>query len=103
MRKPLADRVPFAKIAAILGVAILIGLGLCGIDATMTHLRDPGEEFGPNTVVGIIGAIAFLLSVAGLVLTGVLWVVAELVRSFSREDSEPPHIIDRDDDGDETK
>jgi hypothetical protein len=87
-----ADRSIFAKIFTVLGFAFLAGVGLCGVDAAfLTNLRTQGEEFGPNTLVGGIGAFAIVLSTAGLLLTPVVWLVA---RVFRRGDSESEQLFD---------
>ena len=82
-----ADRSIFAKIVILLAIAFITGIGLCGADATLlAKLRDSHEEFGPNTMVGGIGAIAIVLSASGLLVTTVVWGAAALVR---QKDPEP--------------
>ena len=101
MRERLVDRIPFAKVVIVLAVAFGIGLGLCGVDiAFLDKFRSPGEEFGPNTFVGGIGAIAMALSALGLVLTCVAWSVVGVVGAFEDRDSETQRLFEGKDDED---
>jgi hypothetical protein len=85
----------FAKVTILFAVAFVVGVGLCGLDAALlSGLRNPGEEFGPNTIVGGIGAWAILLSGVGLIVTILLWIVVSLAKSFSHKDSEPQKLFD---------
>jgi phosphatidylglycerol---prolipoprotein diacylglyceryl transferase len=94
-----ADRSIFAKIFTVLALAFVAGIGLCGVDsAFLANLRDTHEEFGPNTFVGGIGAIAILLSALGLVLTAVAWGVVRLAALFRHEDPESENLLDHPDD-----
>jgi hypothetical protein len=101
MRDRPVDRIPFAKIVIVLAIAFGIGLGLCGVDAAfLEKFRSPGEEFGPNTIVGGIGAIALVLSALGLVLTCVVWAVVGVVSAFRDRNSETQRLFeDQDDEG----
>ena len=99
MSKPAVVRNPFAKIVAVMAVAFGIGLGLCGLDYLLAAngIGKSHEEFG----VGPLDApsmIVMALSACGLVIATFLWVVVAAVRSFSREDSEPPRLLDEKDD-----
>jgi hypothetical protein len=79
-----ADRSIFAKIFTVLALAFVAGVGLCGVDANfLANLRGPNEEFGPNSIVGGIGAFAIVLSALGLVITAIAWAMVGL---FRRED-----------------
>ena len=99
MRERLLERIPFAKIAVVLAIAFGIGLGLCGVDAAfLDRLRSPGEEFGPNTFVGGIGAFAVVLSALSLVLTTIVWVVAAIVGSFGEKVSQPQKLFEEEND-----
>jgi hypothetical protein len=78
-----ADRSIFAKIATVLAIAFVAGIGLCGVDAAFLNgFPGPHEEFGPNTFVGGIGAFAILLSAVGLVVTLLAWIVASVVGAY---------------------
>ena len=101
MRDRPVDRIPFAKIVIVLAIAFGIGLGLCGVDAAfLEKFRSPGEEFGPNTIVGGIGAIALVLSALGLVLTCVVWAVVGVVSAFSHRDVGTQRLFEDKDDED---
>ncbi len=98
MKKPQANRYPFAKIVVLLAVGFFIGMGLCGLDSTLLErFRVPGNEFGPNTFVGSIGAFAILLSAAGLVITTIAWAVAASVRGFRYKGNASQKLFDEDD------
>ena len=74
-----ANRSIFAKILIVLPITLVIGVGLCGVDASLpANLGFPHEEFGPNTLVGEIGGIALVLSALGLIVTAVVWGVVVL-------------------------
>jgi hypothetical protein len=57
----LVDRIPFTKIATILAIIAGVSLGLCGV-----------------------GMGAFWLSILGLMLTLVVWIIAAIVKSYSQ-------------------
>jgi hypothetical protein len=99
MSKPRAKQYPFSKIVVLLAVSLFIGMGLCGLDATLLErYRNLHNEFGPNTFVGSIGAIAILLSAAGLVITTIAWVVTAAVDGFNHRGSGPQKLLDEEDD-----
>jgi hypothetical protein len=101
MSKPLADQIPFAKIVTVLAISFGVGLGLCGLDATLlARFRSHYAEFGPNTIVGGIGAWAILLSGVSLILTIMMWIFVSVAKSFGRNDSEPQELFDDEDDPD---
>jgi hypothetical protein len=90
-----ADRSVFAKIFTVLALVFVTGVGLCGVDANfLAYLRGPHEEFGPNSMVGGIGAFAIVLSALGLVVTAIAWAIVGL---FRREDPEPESFLDHPD------
>jgi hypothetical protein len=94
-------RISFAKVVVVLAVAFVLGLGLCGLDATvLARFRNHYEEFGPNTFVGAIGAWVLVLSALGLVVTVIAWVLSAVVSGVSRKDDAPQKLYD---DGDEAK
>jgi hypothetical protein len=101
MSKRLVERIRFAKIVVVLAVAFCLGIGLCGLDAAfMAPFRSSGEEFGPNSIVGGIGAWAILLSAAGLLVTFVLWVALSLMGESSHEGTELQRLFDEKDNED---
>jgi hypothetical protein len=74
-----ANRSIFAKTIIVLAVTFVIGVGLCGTDVSfLSNVRERYGEFGPNTMVGEIGAIALVLSALGLIVTAVVWGVVVL-------------------------
>jgi hypothetical protein len=92
----------YAKAVAVLAVVFGIGLGLCGLDsALLASLRNPNDEFGPNSFVGAVGAFVVLLSGAGLGVTVLVWVVASAVSAVSGNGSEPRRLPE--DKGDEDR
>jgi len=101
MSKQQGQGFPFAKVCAFLAVGFGIGLGLCGIDATMLNrFRDGGNEFGPNTFVGGIGAFAMLICFVCLIVTLVLWAIVGIIHSFSPQAAEPQRLLHKKDDTD---
>jgi hypothetical protein len=99
MSKLPVKRIRFAKIVVVLAVAFCLGVGLCGIDdAFMARFRSSSQEFGPNSIVGGIGAWAIVLSAAGLVVTCVLWVALSLLGGSSDKGTEPQRLFDKKDD-----
>ena len=97
MNKSRARRFPFAKIVVVLAVVFGIGVGLCGVGATLlARFRNLHEEFGPNTFVGAIGAFALVLSAGGLVCTTTVWAAAAL-RGLRGKESAPQKLFDRED------
>lgn len=99
MSKSLGERISFAKIVIVLAVSFVLGLGLCGLDATLlARFRTIHEEFGPNTVIGSIGAFAVLLSGLGLVCVTIAWAVTAAVGGFRSKNAAPQKLF-----GDEEK
>jgi hypothetical protein len=84
--KPFADRIPFAKIATILAVAIGISLGLCGIGMSVGNRFDQGS-WSDQIFMRMVqaGMILFWLSILGLILMFVVWVATSIIQSFTRE------------------
>jgi hypothetical protein len=89
----------YAKTVAVLAVALGIGFGLCGLDAALlASLRNPNDEFGPNSFVGAVGAFVVLLSGAGLGVTVLVWVVASVVGGAGEKDSNAQQLSEDKDD-----
>ncbi len=87
-------RISFAKVVVVLAVVFVIGLGLCGLDATvLARFRNLHEEFGPNTFVGTIGAFALVLSALGLVVTTIAWVLTAVVSGVSGKETVPQKLF----------
>ena len=88
-------RISFAKVVVVLAVVFVLGLGLCGLDATvLARFRSHYQEFGPNTFVGTIGAWTLVLSALGLVVTIIAWVLSAVVSGVSRKDDAPQKLFD---------
>jgi hypothetical protein len=102
MRKPLVDRIPFAKILIVLSIVFGISLGLCGLSIAQvlrSQTASPGIGQLMNRVIGL-DVLAMVLSAAGLVATTILWVVMTAVSSIRRKRQQPPKLFDgKDDEG----
>ena len=86
MKKLLVDRIPFAKLLTVLAVTILVGLGLCGVGfAGESGSTGHSALQVAAGVALVIGAAGFWLSLLGIVVTFVVWIVAAIIDSFSRE------------------
>ncbi len=94
MSKPRRDGFPFAKTTAALAVTLVIGFGLCAVDgAFLNKFRDADQEFGPNTIVSVIGGFVMLFSMVGLLLTLIGWALAGISGKLG-QDSEPQRLFD---------
>jgi hypothetical protein len=82
MTTPLVDRIPFAKIAIVLAVLMMIGLGLCGVGLVVS---DGGNRTGllgfAFQALMILGSASFWLSLLGLIVLLPVWVIMSIVRS----------------------
>jgi len=79
------DRVPFAKIATILAISAGVSLGLCGIGFAMSDGGNkPGMLSTLTLGIGEFGLIIFWISVLGLIITFVVWVIASIVHQLIR-------------------
>lgn len=85
----------FAKVAAILAVALVIGLGLCGLDFVLAGhgIGKSTEEFGVGPLDGA-SLVVMILSAVGLAGTLVAWLIAAISGGFRREDAEPQRLFD---------
>jgi predicted metal-binding membrane protein len=90
MNKPLVDRIPFAKILIGLVVIFLISLGMCGLGAlSLGHGgRAPSGGGMPEKAL-VIGIVCMVVSVVGVPLTAVVWVVMTVASRMMHKDSEP--------------
>lgn len=98
-----SDSSIFAKLAAGFSIALVLGLGLCGLDIVlMEHgFRKSNEEFGGGPLDGL-SLIVMILSVLGLVITVVAWILAAFVSNLrsARGGDEPQRLFDpKDKDG----
>jgi len=71
MSKRLVDRIPFKKIVTVLAIIGAISVGLCGFTAIFSS--DSIVNF-----VGIPGLVAFWVSIAGLLLTLLVYVTLSI-------------------------
>ena len=83
MSKPLVERIPFAKIVAILSACFGIGLGLCGLDYFLVAHR-MGRTMGFFASATFLCAVVMALSFLGLVVSGIAWAVLIVVRNFGQ-------------------
>ncbi|MGA2048891.1 MAG: hypothetical protein ABSG96_14430 [Terracidiphilus sp.] len=97
MSERLVDRIPFAKIVAVLAITFGVSLGLCGLTFV---LSSSAGSSGGIMGLGILELIAMALSAAGLVVTLIVWVLLAAVGSFGQKVSTPQKLFD---DKDETK
>ena len=82
-RKKLSMKWPLRLIAIFAG-ALMIGFGLCAVDANYFP-RQAAEEFGPNGWVGGIGAWMVVLSAIGLGVSLLVLVVRLLANALQKE------------------
>jgi hypothetical protein len=96
MKRPLADRIPFAKIVTILAVTFGVALGLCG----MTVLVSSNTHLGGSAMMplGVLELVVMVLSAAGLVLTTIAWVIASALGGFRRRERKPVKLPNGEDD-----
>ncbi len=82
MSRPLLDRIPFAKIVAVLASGFVVGLGLCGLDYFLAAhgIGKSTEEFGVGPIDLLSLAVMFL-SLSGLVISLVAWALLGILRS----------------------
>ena len=97
MKKPLVDRIPFAKLVTIFAASFGVGLGLCGLDylLAVSGIGKSTEEFG----VGPIDALSLLVmivSLVGLLTSSVAWALVGMLQSlgFGRGGNETPILDD---------
>jgi hypothetical protein len=95
MGKPKSKTSAFARVTIFFAIAFLVGVGLCGLDYALgaNGIGKDGGEFSVGPLDGVSLATMFL-SAIGLIIATILWVVAAAVGSASRNDSEPPRLLD---------
>jgi hypothetical protein len=67
------ERSAFAKALVVFGIGAGIGLGLCGVGAA-----------GNFDSLNIIAAALFVLSVLGLLITGLVWMLVEIFEAIRK-------------------
>ena len=93
MSERLVDRIPFAKIFIVLAIIAGVSLGLCAVTFGITS----GGNSGGGFWIGF-GLIAFWGSIAGLLVTLMVFVALSIFGSFSRKVSQPQKLFDERDD-----
>jgi thiol:disulfide interchange protein len=93
MSKSLIDRIPFAKIFTVLAIIAGVSLGLCAVTFGITS----GGNSGGGFWIGL-GLIAFWGSIAGLLVTLVVFVALSIFGGFSEKVSQPQKLFDAEDD-----
>jgi len=91
MSERLVDRIPFAKIVAVLAVTFGVSLGLCGLTFV---LSSGGGSGGIFVGLGLLELISMALSAAGLLVTLFAWVLLTAVGSFGQNVSQPQKLFD---------
>jgi hypothetical protein len=84
MKMPWQNRTGLAKAAAVLASALVVSLGLCGMNfAAVTGLRPP-NVFRPFLMIAAwIELLAIVLSLAGLVFVGFFAIIYAIQKRFS--------------------
>lgn len=95
MFERLADRIPFAKIFTVLGIVAGVSLGLCAVTFFISF--GGNGEGGYWTGIWIAEVVAMWVSIAGLLLTLLVFVALSIFGGF-REKVSQVSIIPKDDD-----
>jgi membrane protein implicated in regulation of membrane protease activity len=98
MSERLIDRIPFAKIMAVLATVFGISLGLCGATFFLSIGGSRGGFGGFFVGLGVLELIAIFASAALLVLTLVVFVTLWIISSFSENVSQPQKLFDEEHD-----
>lgn len=77
MGKFLVDRSGFFKTMTVLAIAFGVGLGMCGLSYA---LPSSDQEFHTNWLGGI-SLLVIVISVLGLIITLIVWIIAAVVGS----------------------
>ncbi|MGA9070131.1 MAG: hypothetical protein WB424_07745 [Terracidiphilus sp.] len=96
MSERLIDRIPFAKIIAVLATVFGISLGLCGITFVVSLGGGRSGEFFLG--LGMLELIAIVLSAVLLVLTLIVFVTLLIFRGVSKKVSQPQKLFGEEDD-----
>jgi hypothetical protein len=76
VKKHLVDRIPFSKIATVLAVSLIISLGLCGVGLTADNQPSSARLLARILHLALsVGLIAFWVSLLGLTLLIILFIV----------------------------
>ncbi len=96
MSERLIDRIPFARIIAVLAIVFGISLGLCGV----TFFLSSGGGNGGGFLIGlgILELVAIGVSTAGLLLTLLVFVTLSVLGGFGGKVSQPKIVPDEVDD-----
>lgn len=98
MSERLIDRIPFAKIIAVLATVFGISLGLCGVTFVLT-MGGKGGFIGEFFIgLGVLELIAIVASAVLLVLTLIVFVTLWVFSSFSEKVSQPQKLFGEEDD-----
>ena len=83
MSERLVDRIPFAKIFIVLAIVAGVSLGLCAVTFSITSGGNTGGGFWIY-----LGVIAFWVSIAGLLVTLMVFVTLSIFGAFRKEESQ---------------
>jgi hypothetical protein len=98
MGERLVERIPFAKIVTVLAIVFGISLGLCGVTFVLASGVGGGRGGGFLIGFGILEMVALGVSVAGLLLTLLVYVTLSIFGSFGEKVSQPQTLFDAEDD-----
>jgi hypothetical protein len=88
----LSDRIPFAKIVTILAIVFVVSLGLCGL--TYAASTGTSGDGGYVIALGLIELAAMALSLLGLIVTALVWLVKAILESLSPNNGNPQKLFD---------
>jgi uncharacterized membrane protein len=72
MSTPMRDGINFAKIVTILAIVFGVSLGLCGLTVVAA------DRWSGLIALGVIEVVAMVLSAAGIVAMGSIWVLVSI-------------------------
>ena len=88
----LLERINFPKIVTVLAVTFAVALGACGLTGTGIATSGGGSDI--LVPLGFIELAVILLSAFGLVLTGVVWIIAAALGKTEHRGSAPQRLFD---------